>query len=278
MSVDGVRRRELASFLRRRRERIRPADVGLPTGPRRRAPGLRREEVAVLAGISPAWYSYLEQARDVRPSGEVLDSLARVLRLNEDESRYLHGLVHGPPAHSRPLSGEVSAVDLVAGLVTVLEESPYPVYATDQYCDLLAWNRAALEWYDDWDAAPVRERNILRWMLLSPRARVRLVRWEQDTSDAVARWRAVTSRHSSDPLIRQRITELAHVSPEFRTWWREHKVVEHRSTIRWFRHDELGVQALRIVPLQSPEIVPAGIVMHVPADMAPAASDVPGEH
>jgi transcriptional regulator with XRE-family HTH domain len=186
VSFDDSSRRELARFLRSRRERIRPSDVGLPDGPRRRAQGLRREEVAVLAGLSPTWYAYLEQGRGIHPSREVLDSLARALRLTEDERRYLHNLAHGAGTHPSRLPAEVSAIDLIRQVVAQFEESPCPVYAADQYCDLLAWNRAACEWYDDWNAMPVQERNILRWMLVSPAAQLRLLDLEEDTRDLIA--------------------------------------------------------------------------------------------
>ncbi|MGB3437612.1 MAG: helix-turn-helix transcriptional regulator [Actinophytocola sp.] len=263
MSTDASRQ-ELATFLRSRRERITPAEVGLPAGPRRRTQGLRREEVAVLAGVSPTWYTYLEQGRGIQPSQEVLDSLARVLRLSEDERRYVHSLAHGVAIQTSPLDADVPAADLIKQVVELFDESPYPVYAANHYCDLLAWNRAALEWYDDWGALRPEDRNIVRWMLLSPVARVRLADWEEDTRDAVARWRSESARHSADPVLRARIKEFTRLSPEFRTWWGQHQVVEHRSKVRRFRHDRLGVRNLKIVPMISPETVPAGVVLHVP--------------
>jgi hypothetical protein len=92
------------------------------------------------------------------------------------------------------------------------------------------------------------------------------VDWEDDTRDAVARWRSESSRHSTDPVLHARITEFSRLSAEFSTWWGQHQVVEHRSKVRRFRHDSLGVRHLRIVPMVSPEIVPAGVVLHVPVD------------
>jgi transcriptional regulator with XRE-family HTH domain len=263
LSTDGGRR-ELARFLRSRRERIAPSEVGLPAGPRRRTQGLRREEVAVLAGVSPTWYTYLEQARGIQPSREVLDSLARVLRLTEDERRYVHSLAHGSVIQTSPLDGEIPAIDLIKQVVALFEESPYPVYAVNLYCDLLAWNRAATEWYDDWGALPPEERNILRWMLVSPVARTRLVDWEDDAKDIVARWRAESGKHAGDPVLRERISELAHLSPEFRSWWGQFRVVEHRSKVRRFRHKILGHQVMRIVPMNSVEIIPVVVVPHIP--------------
>jgi transcriptional regulator with XRE-family HTH domain len=264
LSTDDASRHELAGFLRSRRERITPPEVGLPAGPRRRTQGLRREEVAVLAGVSPTWYTYLEQGRNIQPSREVLDSLAKVLRLSEDERRYMHSLVHGAVITASPLDADVSRNDLLKQIVALHENSPYPVYAGDHYCDLVAWNPAAVEWYDDWGALPGEERNILRWMLLSPVARERLVDWEDDTRDAVARWRGESARHTADPVLQARVAELSRLSPDFRAWWGQHHVVEHRSRIRRVRHGRFGSQTFRIVPIVSPEIVPAGVVLHLP--------------
>jgi hypothetical protein len=187
-----------------------------------------------------------------------------VLRLSEDERRYIHSLVHGGIIQTSPLDADVSANDLLEQVVALFEESPYPVYAANQYGDLVAWNRAVCDWYDDWGALEPAERNIVRWMLLSPVARARLVDWEDDTRDAVGRWRAESGRHSADRVLQSRIAELTRISPEFRAWWSQHHVMEHRTKIRRFRHDRLGLQVMRIVPLGSPETVPAGVVLHIP--------------
>ncbi|MBO2448768.1 helix-turn-helix domain-containing protein [Actinomadura barringtoniae] len=270
MPGDAQRRRELAEFLRSRRSRIDPRDLGLPVGPRRRSAGLRREEVAVLAGLSPTWYTYLEQGRKIQPSPQVLDSLAQVLRLSEDERRYLHALVHGEAISAQALEPEASAGDLLRRIVATTEPSPYPVYAADRYGDLIAWNRQALEWYDDWDALRPGERNILRWMLTAPAARERLVDWESDTRDAVARWRAEAAKWPLDAGFRERIEKLSGISPEFATWWSDQNVQEHRSKIRRLRHPELGVRVMLIVPMTSPEFTPSGVVFHLPVNESDA--------
>lgn len=262
LSIDDSRR-ELAGFLRSRRARITPADVGLPTGPRRRTAGLRREEVAVLAGVSPTWYTYLEQGRGIQPSREVLDSLAVVLRLSEDERRYLHSLVRGAPG--APLAAEIPA-DLIRQLTASFEDSPYPVYVADHRCDLLAWNPAAVEWYDDWSVSPPGERNLMRWLLFSPNARLRLADHEDVVEDLVARWRAESGKHAGDTVLAARIAEFSRLSDEFRALWSRYDVLEHRAGIRRFRHERLGERALRIVPMTSPEIAPAGLALHLPVD------------
>lgn len=220
----------------------------------------------MLAGVSPTWYTYLEQGRGIQPSREVLDSLARVLRLSEDERRYVHRLAHGATVPTAPLDADLPANELIEQIVLALDESPYPVYAGDHYGNIVAWNPAACEWYDDWGALPPAERNILRWMLVSPVARTRLVDWEDETRDAVARWRSELAAHPNDPTQQAQVAEFSRLSPEFRALWGQHHVTEHRSRIRRLRHDHLGQQAMRIILLQSAEIIPAGIVLHLPVD------------
>src|SRR5690349_18014228 len=167
VSAEGGNRHILAAFLRSRRERVTPESVGLPVGPRRRTSGLRREEVAVLAGLSPTWYTYLEQGRDIHPSVEVLDSLARVLHLSEDERRYMRLLAQGNGSKLRPLVGEVPAEDLVRQLVRAAGDGPYPIYAVDRYCDLLAWNGAATRYYTDFGQLARDQCNMMRWLLVA---------------------------------------------------------------------------------------------------------------
>jgi transcriptional regulator with XRE-family HTH domain len=258
-------RRELAQFLRSRRERRTPAEVGLPAGPRRRAPGLRREEVAVLAGLSPTWYTYLEQGRDIHPSAQVLDSLARVLGLTEDERRYLHRLAHGHTGRPRPLADEATAEEIVQQLVATAADSPYPVYATNTYGDLSAWNQAATVYYSDFGKLPPQHRNMIHWLLTAPEARQRLADWRQDARDIVARWRAMSAAlDEGDHRLRAMVSELRERSPEFGPWWDSHDVREHRSRLRRFHHPDLGEQVMRLIVVQAPEFAPWIVAFHLP--------------
>jgi transcriptional regulator with XRE-family HTH domain len=261
-------RRELAHFLRSRRARVTPAEVGLPAGGRRRTPGLRREEVAVLAGLSPTWYTYLEQGRDVHPSDQVLDSLARVLGLTEDERRYLHRLAHGHPGRPRPLADQASAEQVVRQLVATAADSPYPVYAANLYGDLIAWNQAATSYYTDFGRLP-EGGNMIRWLLTAPEARQRLADWSRDARDIVARWRATTATLGDDPRLQAMVAELRERSPEFGGWWDSHDVREHRSRLRRFRHPELGEQVMRLIVVRAPEFEPWIVAFHLPAQAAP---------
>lgn len=257
-------RQKLAIFLRSRRERITPAEMGFPTGTHRRTQGLRREEVAVLAGLSPTWYTYLEQGRSINPSPEVMDSLARVLRLSEDERRYMHILAFGHVISPQPLDAAPPGDDLMKQVVETTSESPYPVYAANQYADLIAWNPATTEWYEDWSLLDGEDRNMLRWLLTSPVARERLVDWETETKDIVARWRADSVRWPTDDRLQRRIAEFCRISPEFASWWDDHDVREHRTRIRRFRHPKLGTQTVHILVMLGADFAPGAVVFHLP--------------
>jgi transcriptional regulator with XRE-family HTH domain len=262
-------RRELARFLRSRRERITPEQVGLPESSRRRIRGLRREEVAVLAGLSPTWYTYLEQARDIRPSPEVLDSLAQVLQLTEDERQYLHQLALGHVESTFPVSSAALVNSLVVDLVQLAGQIPYPLYAIDYAAELIAWNDAAREWYTDWAILPGIERNIVWWMLMNPEARERIVDWDDDARDIVGRTRALSARFPNDPRVNELIARLQAESDEFVRWWPDHEVRGQGQRSRRFRVKGLGIRSMRLVvvhPADDPHVTMAFHLPHSPAD------------
>jgi transcriptional regulator with XRE-family HTH domain len=256
---------ELGAFLRMRRERLTPEQVGLPPSPRRRTMGLRREEVAILAGVSVTWYTYLEQGRgrDVSPS--VLDSVAAALRLNEDERRHMHFLMYGQVITPRPLDQDVPVRELLKQITTLGDCNPYPVYMVDQPCDLLAWNDAAVEWYDDWEVLAGDQRNLLVWMFTAPKARRCFADWEETARDTLARWRADIARRAPNRKTQERIAHLKRVSLEFRNWWDSHDVMEHRTGTRTFLHPRMGRQALHVLPVTSFYDGTPVIVFHLPA-------------
>jgi len=243
----AARARELGDLLRSRRERLAPADVGVPAGTRRRTPGLRREEVAMLAAISPTYYAFLEQARDVRPSRQVLDALARTLRLTAAERTHLHELVHGQPATYADDTSELLA-DAVSALVDRLD--PCPAYVTGRRFDVLAANRAARALWTDWPALPVEERNLLWWMFTNPAARTILVDWETEASAQLARFRASAARHPDDPGFRELTDRLHAASPEARAWWSRHEIAPLSSGTKRLHHPTLGQLELHHVVLQ----------------------------
>lgn len=248
MSGSTSRGREAADLLRSRRARLQPADLGLPAGPRRRTQGLRREEVAQLAGISTTYYTFLEQGRDLRPSRQVIDSLARALRLDDAERMHLHELVGSErPAPSTDDPDEV-VPEAVAALVDHLD--PHPAYVTGRRWDVLAANRAARALWTDWPAIPAERRNILWWTLVEPAARTVLVEWEQEARAQLARFRAAAARRPDDPRVGSLVDRLLTASPEARQWWPRHDVAPLSSGVKRLRHPELGEIALRNVVLQ----------------------------
>jgi transcriptional regulator with XRE-family HTH domain len=237
---------EIAEFLRARRARLRPQDVGLPDGSRRRTPGLRREEVAQLADISTTYYTFLEQGRDVRPSEQVLDSLGRALRLTPAERAHLHDLVHGPA-----LDGAVAPDALLQSVAALVDRlDPWPAYVTGRRFDVLASNRAVRALWADWPSRPPEQRNVLWWTFLDPAAREALVDWESVARAELARFRAASARHPGDPGFAALIEQLQEGSAEARRWWPEHDVVPLSSGMKRIRHPALGVVEFHHVVLQ----------------------------
>lgn len=263
--MDTSHREELARFLRSRRDRVRPEDAGLPRGHRRRLAGLRREEVALLAGVSSTWYTYLEQGRPgVNPSRQVLDSLARVLRLDDDETRYLHRLADRATSDAG-IDAELSPVELARQLVHLGEHIPYPVYAANAHCDLIAWNPATTSYYADFARLPADQQNMMWWLVGSSQARERLPDWEDDVRDVVARWRRTSASIADGERLQRQVAEYKRISPQFAAWWDSHDVREHHTRMRRFNHPELGTVTLRLIIIDSAEMAPHSfVVYHAP--------------
>ncbi|MGH3678970.1 MAG: helix-turn-helix transcriptional regulator [Natronosporangium sp.] len=263
--MNMLHREELAAFLRSRRARIRPEDAGLPRGQRRRLSGLRREEVALLAGVSSTWYTYLEQGRrGVNPSRQVLDSLARVLHLDDDEARHLHQLADQATMNAG-IDADLSPAELASELVHLSKETPYPVYAADVHCDLIAWNPATTSYYADFSELSSDRRNMMWWLIASGEAKERLPDWHDDVQDVVARWRRISPSIPDQERLQNQVTEYKQTSPEFTTWWESHDVREHRTRSRRFAHPELGTVTLRLIVVDSAEMAATTfVVYHAP--------------
>ncbi|GGZ68273.1 helix-turn-helix transcriptional regulator [Streptomyces echinoruber] len=232
-------RQELAAFLRSRRERITPADAGLPTGPRR-TPGLRREEVAQLAFISTEYYTRLEQARGPRPSREVLAGLVRALRLSDAERDHLHHLAGAPPGPPPGPPREVrqSILDLLRRLS---QTAGLVVSAT---YEVLAWNDLAAALMEDFSALPRRDRNLLRRAFLGPHPQGRRLYGVSDADvfarGAAQRLRATAARYPGDPEVTGLVAELLAGSEEFRRLWASHDVTAEPTLCKTFRHPLVG--------------------------------------
>jgi transcriptional regulator with XRE-family HTH domain len=235
-----VDRRELAAFLRSRRERITPADVGLPAGPRRRTPGLRREEVAQLAFISAEYYTRLEQARGPRPSREVLAGLARALRLSDAERDHLHHLAGAPPGPPPGPSREVrqSILDLLSRLPQAA------AIVTSASCEVIAWNDLAAALMEDFSALPRRDRNLVRRVFLGPHPQGRRLYGVSDADafarNATQRLRATAARYPEDPEVTGLVDELLAGSEEFTRLWASHDVSAEPTLCKTFQHPLVG--------------------------------------
>lgn len=233
-------RRELADFLRSRRARITPSDVGLPAGARRRTPGLRREEVAQLAYISTEYYTRLEQARAPRPSLEVLAQVARALRLSDAERDHLHHLAGTPPAPPSGPSREVrqSIVDLLHRLP---QAAAIVISATHE---VIAWNDLAAALMEDFSALPRRDRNLVRRVFLGPHPEGRRLYGVSDREEfalsAVQQLRAASARYPDDAELTGLVAELLDGSEEFARLWAAHDVTAAPTLCKTFDHPLVG--------------------------------------
>lgn len=233
-------RQELAAFLRSRRERISPAEVGLPRGPRRRTPGLRREEVAQLAFISTEYYTRLEQARGPRPSREVLGGLARALRLTDAERGHLHHLAGAPPGPPPGPPREVRH-----SLLDLLHRLPQAAaFVTSATFEVLAWNDLAAALMEDFSALHPRDRNLMRRAFLTPRPAGSRLYGVSDV-DAFARLsaqrlRAAAGRYPDSPEVTGLVAELLAGSEEFGRLWESHDVSAEPTLVKTFRHPVVG--------------------------------------
>ncbi|ANN21379.1 transcriptional regulator [Amycolatopsis orientalis] len=241
MTVDSrvadVRRHELAAFLRSRRERITPDQVGLPISGRRRTPGLRREEVAQLAGVGVTWYTWLEQGRDINASEQVLEAISRTLRLDPHEHLHLFTLAGAPEP---PLEKDCKLLSQnIYRMMAKLE--PFPVCVRNARCDILAYNRAYNWLMGDVDAIPFEDRNTMVQCLTNPEWRRRLPDWEINLPRVVAGFRAAMAEHLTEPAWKNLVKRLRQESEVFERMWKEHDVSGDRIVLKRYLHPDVGL-------------------------------------
>jgi transcriptional regulator with XRE-family HTH domain len=262
MTKDAIRRRELSDFLRTRRARVSADTVGLPTTPRRRTPGLRREEVAQLAGMSATWYTWLEQARPVSVSTGTLDSLARVLRLDATERVQLFQLaLRQPKFESKSQRRRISP--LLEQLL--YQNERLPAFVMGPRWDVLTWNFAARAFWMDFQTIPIEERNLVWLLFTDPGLRSLLVDWPNRAQDGLARFRLSYGRYAGDRQFIQLVERLKSVSPEFAEWWPRHDVQPLSEGVEKYNHPLAGplqLQHISFSPIDDPELT---IVVMAPA-------------
>jgi transcriptional regulator with XRE-family HTH domain len=258
------RRQELGEFLQALRGRCAPAAFGFPEG-RRRTQGLRREEVAQLAGISATWYTWIEQGREVNVSSEALDRLAQALKLSRSERAYLFEM-----AGRRDPHGVEQEEDTVPGALTVaLDSTIIPAYIMGRYWDLLAWNRPAAELFSGWLDQPRKAGdvppNLLRFVFQMPESRQFVVSWETRARRLVAEFRADCRSRLDDPALQRLVSELSQSSPEFAQFWKQHDVLERQGGERAFHHPARGLIAFQQVTLHPVDQEHLKLVLLAPA-------------
>lgn len=229
-------RRELAAFLRSRRARLSPLDVGMPPTQRRRTPGLRREEVAQLAGIGVTWYTWLEQGRAISVSSPFLENVARALRLDPAERAHLFALAQHRPPPVLP----VPSSRVTPALRHTLETIPNPAYVKTARWDVLAWNTAMSAVLGDPGLVPAERRNMLWLVFASADHRRMMPDWADDARAMLAKFRLEFSRAGDDPAFAALVRELGDISPEFHRWWAQHDVMGRGEGIKRFQHPTLG--------------------------------------
>jgi transcriptional regulator with XRE-family HTH domain len=266
------RRDELRAFLRSRRARLTPADVGLPDdGARRRTPGLRREELAALAGVGVSWYTWLEQGRDVHPSPDVLEALARALRLDAAERVTLFALAR--TELPLPAADAAAVDDDHAPLVALVEGlHPTPAYLLGPMTRVLAWNGAASALFGSPFHLPPERRSLLWMLLVEPGTAGENPGRKHTAHNMVARFRTEYAQHAGAPEYERFVEELRESSAWFARWWDEHEISDTQRGTKTLEHPTLGHLVLhhaQTVPTGSPDL---RLTIYAPADEATRAA------
>jgi hypothetical protein len=260
--IAALRRRELAGFLRSRRERIAPELVGLPPASRRRTPGLRREEVATLAGVGVTWYTWLEQGRDINASPQVLDAVARTLMLDPHERDHLFRLADAPDSNGQ---SECTALSPTAQILLDQLE-PFPAVIRNARYDVLAYNQAYDTLIGPLGDLPFEERNSLWRMFTVPHCRERTLDWEEGMRRMVAEYRSAMAEHVAEPAWKCLVSRLTKASPEFAELWERHEVASPENLTKRYLHPEAGLLKLNYTHLWLGQRLGTRMTTYTPAD------------
>ena len=264
--LSDERRREIADFLKTRRMRRQPEELGLPRGRRRRTPGLRREDVAAAAGVSAEWYTWLEQAREVRPSAEVLTRIGAALRLEPYETRHLLTLGgYAIPANGSDIPRSVSVSLRLQRLIDQMDYGPAWVFG--ERWDIVAWNRAASVIHGDLAALQGIERNALYQLFLDNRMRSMLVDWETHGRGCVAKLRVAYASRVDDPWFNELVTVLRTRSADFERWWNQNDIQVAQEGVKHYEHPEVGrlVFDFSVLDVMDERMSSLRLVAYVPA-------------
>lgn len=249
MKENQNRQKELGVFLKTRRSRIKPGQAGLPEGTRRRTPGLRREEVAHLAGIGLTWYTWLEQGRAISVSAGVLDSLSRVYLLSEEERRHLYALagkpIAGPGIDERPVNQPLLRI------LERLDDAYCPAYVMDQRWNVAAWNGCAAAVFGDFERIPADKRNVVHMMFCNREYMALFDDWEDHAKGIIARFHAAMARHMDDPWLIGFVRDLKLNSEQFSAWWTIYDINGMTDVRKELTHPVMGRLAFEFASFDS---------------------------
>ncbi len=262
LDAEAIRRRELGAFLRSRRERIGPEQVGLRPSRRRRTPGLRREEVAQLAGVGVTWYTWLEQGRDINASAQVLDAIARTLLFDPHERAHLFTLAGAPDT---TIAGECRTLAPSAQLLLDQLE-PYPACVVNARYDLLAFNRVWGSSFPHLATVPLEDRNTLWLIFTDPAWRKVVLDWDDAAARMVAQYRAAMAEHVAEPAWKSLVARLHRASPEFAAVWERHDVQAPENRVKRIQHPTAGLLRLDYTYLWLGQRLGTRLVAYTPAD------------
>jgi transcriptional regulator with XRE-family HTH domain len=256
------RRVELGKFLKARRAELSPEDFGMPGGARRRTPGLRREEVALLSGVGVTWYTWLEQGRQINVSTQVLDAVARTLRLDRAGRWHLYRLAEAMPLLAAATRGPVpeEVREIVCGL------DPLPATLTNARFDILVANGAHEDLFRDWHSLPCVHKNSLWCLVTEPDAREKFPQYAEEVRYIAARLRTAYGRHVGDPEWEEDIRRLSGLSPEFAGLWARQEVAGPEPRTRTFIHPQAGPLTFTLTELEAPTMPEARLAVYTPGD------------
>lgn len=270
----------LADFLQNRRARVHPDQFDLPTFQRRRTRGLRREELAQLVGVGVSWYTWLEQGRNIQVSDQVLERLADILQLNEEERRHLFILARGPVTRPREQGSETQTEN--ASAQAILDGFIYPARLFDRHLNVVEWNESANRVFGDYASRTERERNAPWFHFMHPSSRAFLVHWEREARRCLASLRTRYDQHPDDRLLTRLIADLQQASPEFRAWWPEHDILLDCGSLYEINHPLAGRLALHPTVFPLPEQPDLQMIVYTPLPQEDTAAKLralmTGEH
>lgn len=245
----AARLQELSVFLKAKRAKIAPESVGLAPGGRRRTPGLRREEVAQLAGVSTTWYTWLEQGRDIRMSASVLDCIANALQLTADERKYVYALAMDSGSSALPFQEE--RTEISQPLKKIMDELRFcPTIITDRRYYIVGWNEAAAHVFLNFDQIPFEQRNLISLLFTRKELQRLAVNWEHFVRGFLAIFRAYYGQYMEDDWYDSFLEEMKQIHPDFEQLWQQSEVRTAPEVLIEFRHAKVGKMLFNLTSLQ----------------------------